>query len=522
MTVLASGIAVIADSDRDELHFVGVDFAVSHVALQPGDEPGRVVEGPAGTVFVALRRGGGVAQVDVSSHTVTRLAACATPRGLAWRADVQQLLVACSDGELATLDFSAGTPALTSRHVLDDLRDVVVMQGQVLVTTFREANVYALDAQGNPVLWAKPLGLQDGVHDLSPEVAWRALAAPSGLLLVHQRADNNAIAQSTPCFSPWGSSGFSSGSSTLEPAISVMTQGRAVDLAVLPNLALPVDVAASADGKSAAVVFAGAAQVERFDLSTQVVSATPIAVDGQPVSAAFSGSTLLVYTREPAKLIGYDANGSITTELPLSALSMRDTGHDLFHVETVNGIACASCHPEATEDGHVWNLPKGLRRTPSLRGGIKGTEPFHWDGEEADMGALVSDVFVERMGGLSEDGDHVSALLDWVDAQPKRAAPGDLDVAAVTRGAAAFTALGCTSCHAGEKGTNNGSSDVGTGGAFQVPRLVELAYRAPFFHDGHVASLAARFTAAGGSGHTGTQGLTADQISDLVAYLKSR
>jgi len=32
--------------------------------------------------------------------------------------------------------------------------------------------------------------------------------------------------------------------------------------------------------------------------------------------------------------------------------------------------------------------------------------------------------------------------------------------------------------------TNNQSADVGTGGTFQVPSLVDLAHRAPYMHDG--------------------------------------
>ncbi|MFT3838665.1 MAG: c-type cytochrome [Myxococcaceae bacterium] len=525
MVVLASGLAAIGDSDRDEVHFFGTDFSVSHVALQPGDEPGRVVEGPSGTVFVALRRASAVAQVDVSTGTVQRLTTCPGPRGLAWRADVKQLLVTCTDGELSTLDFSSGSPVLSTKRLVDDLRDVLVVNGQVLVTTFRGAKVYALDAQGGLSLWSAPVASSV----MQAEVAWRTVASPRGLLMAHQRAQTTAVPEPAGCVSPWGAGpipeggGSGSSSSTLSPDVSALNAGQAQTVFgfALPNAALPVDVAVSADGNKVAVVFAGAAEIVVHDPTTPSVD-TAFNVEGQPVSIAYRAGQLLVYSREPASISVFDPDQTLVAKLPLSALSMADTGHDLFHLETTNGIACASCHPEATDDGHIWNLPKGLRRTPSLRGGLKGTEPFHWDGEEATMTNLVSDVFVARMGGLIEADDHVAALLGWVDAQPKRAVPGDLDEAAVSRGAAQFSALGCTTCHSGALGTNNSSVDVGTGGAFQVPRLVEMAYRAPFFHDGHVDTLQARFTAAGGSAHTATQGLSADQVNDLVAYLKSR
>src|SRR5262245_57481306 len=56
---------VAADPDRDRI--VLVDLAtqsvVAKLGLQTLDEPGRVVEGPPGTAYVALRRGGAVAIV---------------------------------------------------------------------------------------------------------------------------------------------------------------------------------------------------------------------------------------------------------------------------------------------------------------------------------------------------------------------------------------------------------------------------------------------------------------------------
>jgi mono/diheme cytochrome c family protein len=84
-------------------------------------------------------------------------------------------------------------------------------------------------------------------------------------------------------------------------------------------------------------------------------------------------------------------------------------------------------------------------------------------------------------------------------------------------------ALGCASCHSGALGTNNANATPGTGQTLQVPRLVELAYRAPYFHDGRVPTLAARFTpVGGGDAHGHVSGLSTRQVDDLVAYLRSR
>jgi mono/diheme cytochrome c family protein len=172
----------------------------------------------------------------------------------------------------------------------------------------------------------------------------------------------------------------------------------------------------------------------------------------------------------------------------------------------------------------VWKLPEGARRTPSLRGGLKGTAPFHWGGELSNMDTLMSEVMAHRMGGLNQSPARVAALEDWLEAQPALPAPSWLDARAVARGKALFEgAAECSTCHAGALGTNNATLEVGTGEALQVPRLVELARRAPYFHDGRIPTLAARFTPAGGGNRHGkVENLSSAEIDDLVAYLASR
>ena len=66
--------------------------------------------------------------------------------------------------------------------------------------------------------------------------------------------------------------------------------------------------------------------------------------------------------------------------------SVYDTGHELFHRDAGAGIACASCHAEGGDDGHVWQFSDiGPRRTQSVNVGLEGTAPFHWSGDQADI-----------------------------------------------------------------------------------------------------------------------------------------
>jgi mono/diheme cytochrome c family protein len=161
-----------------------------------------------------------------------------------------------------------------------------------------------------------------------------------------------------------------------------------------------------------------------------------------------------------------------------------------------------------------------------LQTGLYGTEPFHWAGDETDMGQLMKDVFVTRMSGPSLPADQLNALVSWIDAQPRRPHAGPTDTAAADRGRVLFNdtnGAACASCHAGARLSNNTSADVGTGRAFQVPSLVGIGTRGPFMHNGCAQTLRDRFKpeCGGGDAHGVTSKLSETQISDLIAYLDS-
>jgi cytochrome c553 len=252
-------------------------------------------------------------------------------------------------------------------------------------------------------------------------------------------------------------------------------------------------------------------------------SSTP--VPGQPTAVAFSADgALVVQSREPASLTVLVAGAEQRT-IALGGESRLDTGHELFHRDAGGGIACGSCHGEGGDDGHVWQFSGlGKRRTQSVNVGLEGTAPFHWNGDMQDLSTLMDAVFVGRMGGVPQSPERVDALASWLFAlQPPLRIRSAGDPAA-TRGKALFEsdAVGCTGCHSGEKLTNNKTVDVGTGGEFQVPSLVGVAYRAPFLHDGCAATLRDRFDPqCGGDKHGVTADLGSAQLDDLVAYLES-
>lgn len=565
--------AVAADPDRDQIYIVDIGATqtlTTTIALQPGDEPGRVILDGAGHVEVALRGGGAVVTLDpVSGVILQRRVVCAAPRGLAYEAKTDLIHVACADGQLVSLPAAGGDPVRRVR-LDDDLRDVVVDRDHLLVSRFRSAEILTVDATG--ALTARTeLGdfrspQARGGQLFTPGVAWRMLAMPGGgAVMMHQRGVDDRIQRGrsghvVPGSYGGGSSQTNTCDGIVHGAVSRMKPDGTISAGpALADVPLPVDLAVSADGQRIAMVSAGndssnntspfmkvmGAHVGDVDSVTGNASgsclpqagsvicwgqASDLAsctagqyASGQLIAVAFLATgEVVTQSREPAYLYVGDAT------ISLGAGSRADTGHTLFHLNAGAGLACASCHPEGGDDGRAWNFTcTGRRRTQSLQTGLRGTEPFHWDGDEKDFTQLSTDVFTGRMSGPQLMPDQADAILTWLDAQPRVKRPAAVDAAAVQRGQALFNrsmaGTSCATCHAGPHLTNNQTVDVGTGGALQVPSLVGLANHPPFMHTGCAKTLADRFDPAcgGGDKHGATSGLAASDVADLVSYLQT-
>jgi mono/diheme cytochrome c family protein len=248
---------------------------------------------------------------------------------------------------------------------------------------------------------------------------------------------------------------------------------------------------------------------------------------GQVTAVSFASPwQLAIQEREPAAISIIDVRtGDLLHRIDLGQPSRYDTGHAMFHMRTNSGMACASCHAEAGDDAHVWTFNGiGPRRTQSLRGGILGTEPFHWNGDMPDFSKLVTEVMVGRMGSSAPPPDKTNALSHWIDAQPALSAQAR-DAVAAERGKVLFESpdVACASCHNGLHLTDNKSVDVGTGALLQVPSLRGVSFRTPLMHTGCAATLEGRFDAAcGGSElHGHTSQLQPAQRADLISYLET-
>jgi hypothetical protein len=552
-----SGVAV-ADPEHDRVHIIDLaQRAVTSVTeLTVGDEPGRLVQDAQGFVHVVLRRAGALVAIDPRSGAVReRRQVCQYPRGVAYDGANDLLHVACVGGELVTLPAKGGAPTRVLQ-LDDDLRDVVVEQDRLLVSRFRSAELLVIAGSGRLLTRTKPPGARLSIPK-SPNVAWRLVAArDGGVVMAHQLAQANGSADTQPVSVESGGYGGLVGpcGGIVASAVTKFdADGKVLWSRQNIPRALPVDLSMNTRGQvmlapagvrtntHVALIDGGglvpapggegstgdAAGVAGAEAAEPCAPALGISSPGQTVALVFDGSDRLVMqTREPAQVVvsEYD-RAPVDIAIPLNVPSVKDTGHDLFHEEMRSGLACASCHPEGTEDGHVWEFEGlGKRRTQALGGRVSATAPFHWSGDMTDFTKLVHEVMTVRMSGFRLTDEQVAAFGGWVDTistwRPREMA----DAEAVERGRILFNdeQVGCASCHRGQVMTNNETVDVGTGAAFQVPSLIGVSRRAPFMHDGCAPTLLDRFGACGGGdAHGVTSHLSPSQLQDLVSYLQS-
>lgn len=575
-------LAVAADSDRDRVVIADLTSAsVSGIVdLNRGDEPGRVVTAGESRAYVALRRGGAVAVIDLEEpRLLERLQLCSDPRGLALDESAGLLHVACAGGDLISISTEDGS-LIRRVNLGPDLRDVVVVEDGLMVSRFRSAEILRLDARGNVVGSTFPtnamhtvlrdvedgdFGEREGVEQLlSPSVAWRMVSnGQGGVVVLHQRGTLAAI--ELPQSRGDGGSPYGSGplgcSSIVQSAVTEVTaDGEQRTTRPLAAVALGVDLAVSPSNGNLLIANAGlldpgvpkpldadgspliedrvAGALNLIDrVALQPVVAVPdfqhdcaggmaASPTEQPVVsvAVAPGNLIVAQTRQPSQLILVSGSpeGSPSV-IDLGGASVFDTGHELFHRDAGSGIACASCHPEGREDGRVWEFANvGKRRTQPLDAGLAGTQPFHWSGDLPGLSNLVDEVFVKRMGGAQQSDGRLAALQRWLFAleplEPLRSA----DDPGVMHGRELFESAGteCGTCHGGG---HEGSFQVREASeAFQVPSLVGIGHRAPFMHDGCAATLEARFDpACGGELHGRTSQLSKTELTDLVSYLQS-
>jgi DNA-binding beta-propeller fold protein YncE/mono/diheme cytochrome c family protein len=211
-------------------------------------------------------------------------------------------------------------------------------------------------------------------------------------------------------------------------------------------------------------------------------------------------------------------------------------GRQLFHATgdgriSLDGRACASCHPDGRDDALVWATPDGPRRSIMLAGRLLGTSPYSWEGGEASLEEHLAITFERLHGAGGLRSLELSALAAYVGALPQ---PPPLPVAAgdverVQRGDVLFhsSQVGCADCHGGKTATDNGLHDIQSktgldrSGLFNTPSLRFIGGTGPYFHDGRYATLHDLLVKSSGT-MGDTAKLTPDDLLALEAYVRTR
>ncbi|MES1176335.1 MAG: hypothetical protein ABUL62_18575 [Myxococcales bacterium] len=279
LSVTRDGATIVAaDPDRDAVFLVDAKSKqVRPIALQHGDEPGRVVEGAAGTLYVALRRAGALATIDVASGSVlSRTPVCASPRGLAYDAAHTQLVVACRSGQLLTL-AAADLSKTRSLQLDTDLRDVIVRPHDLVVTRFLSSEVLVVADDGSVSRRATP-DPEPGCGTAT--VAFRALALSTGAIAVGHQASSDEVVQPGS-----GGYGFSCGGGLVNRFITLVDVDK-------PSVPFTDGFGAAGDSGFGVAGAPNAAGAPNVAGAPSAAGATNSGVDGPSLPMTFASSVL--------------------------------------------------------------------------------------------------------------------------------------------------------------------------------------------------------------------------------------
>ena len=220
------------------------------------------------------------------------------------------------------------------------------------------------------------------------------------------------------------------------------------------------------------------------------------------------------------------------------------------------GISCNTCHINGTTNprlyipglstqsgtfdttGHLFN-PKSDNGVldplsiPSLRGAHL-LAPYGHDGRTVSLHDFVHDVVVNEFAGAEPSPEVLEAIVAYIediDFVPNRRL-GQLGKLtgpmseSEKRGEALFyqrfphnPTLSCAGCHEPLGAfVDHHQHDVGSGGLFKTPTLLNANFNAPYFHDGRYTSYA---QVVGHFDRIFYLGLSARDRQDLVAYLEA-
>ena len=269
-----------------------------------------------------------------------------------------------------------------------------------------------------------------------------------------------------------------------------------------------------------------------------------------PIGSELNEDALYV----PREVFKSEASGGAKSYLvKLGDMAFSDPGL-LGGLARRAGISCGTCHVNGASNpklyipgastrpgnfdttGALFNAKANNHildpvRIPSLRGS-RYLAPYGHDGRMTSLRDFVRNVIVNEFAGPEPPPTILDALVTYIQdidflPNPRLATAGHLAPSASEserRGEALFArpfphdpSLSCAGCHTPSSAfLDHQVHDVGSGGLFRTPTLMNADFNAPYFHDGRYDSygqVVAHFD------RVFSLGLSTEERRDLVAYL---
>jgi cytochrome c peroxidase len=200
--------------------------------------------------------------------------------------------------------------------------------------------------------------------------------------------------------------------------------------------------------------------------------------------------------------------------------------------------SCHTCHYEGGGNTVTMDTlndgSSGTHKTVLPLYRLADTGPWTWHGWQTDLRASLEKSLVETMQGPAPSADDVEAMAAYLSAleTPPNPFRDTTDAAATeaARGRELFHSAraGCSDCHGGPHFTSDHVHDVGLGKpddryrGFSAPALAGVSRKTLFLHHGRAKSLEQVLTGLHSPERAaGLEPLSADEVQDLVAYLRT-
>jgi hypothetical protein len=524
--------AVLADPDGDRVLIVDTSRGqvTGVVQLEPDSAPFRITT-DGETAWVTLRGSGELAEIELDTASLRRVdPICNEPRGLDFDPRSGDVYVSCADGFLVQHDESGDVHI----PVVPGLREVLVTPQDLWVAPLHGATIYEI----NPY---DPVRFEEYVLPL--DVVWRLKASGDSYLALGSVHSPVAVDRTLESLEESGGGGGGGGggfygTAQADDRCAAVVQSAFATPEGLFELELPLAVDFAVSPGFAVVSAARSEEGARVQVFDQIVNCMPQQgpqlrnTEGHAVAVEFdSVGRAVVQLQQPLGLL---IDGQ---PVALGVDTWTEPAHreafSLFHEVTDVGLACASCHPEGQDDGHVWKFlvedgHEIQRRTLPLAGALASRAPYHWQGDLPTLSDLMLDTFNAGMQGRPVPWAEQTALLDWLDGvRPTQISVPDVTYAL---GESVFfdPQVGCARCHSGPAFTDNQLWDVRPydgEGPLKTPSLLGVGARSPLLHDGCALTLEDRFegdlSCTSERDHGDTSSLTQRELEALVAYLRT-